>query len=183
MITSSGSGIRRMSVGFYHEVDPLGLAAGVNPYQYVGGNPVTRVDPLGLDWVYHQSTGQMQHVDSNGNSTNVGNGYAGQNNGLNNPAYQNVPGTGPNTNGGPLPQGNYTIGPQQDNVTSTGKTLYGSMSLIPDASNNMFDRNGFLIHGDNSLGNQSASEGYIVFNRGVRNQIGQSDDNKLRVVP
>jgi RHS repeat-associated protein len=36
------------SLGRYMEVDPLGLAAGMNPYAYVGGNPLTAVDPLGL---------------------------------------------------------------------------------------------------------------------------------------
>lgn len=35
-------------LGRYSRVDPVGLADGVNPYLYSGGNPVDNVDPLGL---------------------------------------------------------------------------------------------------------------------------------------
>ena len=90
---------------------------------------------------------------------------------------ENVP------NVGPIPQGTYTIEPQQNNVTSSGTRLLGSMRLTPDPANQMRGRGGFIIHGDNAARNQSASKGCPVFDKDVRDQIGNSGDNILTVVP
>ncbi|MFA7062409.1 MAG: RHS repeat-associated core domain-containing protein, partial [Pedobacter sp.] len=130
------------------------------------------------DWIYEQSTGNLSYQPQPGAPlVLVDTGYAGHNDGLNDPDYQNVPGTGPTSNGGPIPQGTYTIEPQQDNVTGRGTTLPDSMRLTPDPSNNMFGRAGFLIHGGN-MTNQVSSQGCIVLPLGARNSIGDNNDPK-----
>lgn len=142
-----------------------------------------------MDWIYQQSTANLYHQPSDalggGPPQLISRGgpsqYAGQNDGLNNPNNQNVVGR-LGGNGGPPPQGTYSIGPQQDNQTNDGRTLRASIRLTPDPATEMFRRAGFIIHGDNRNGDQSASEGGPIIPLNIRNQIGRSNDKVFRVV-
>ena len=85
---------------------------------------------------------------------------------------------------GPLPQGEYTIGKQGDITTNRGRGTFlsNAMRLTPNPGNQMFDRSGFIIHGDNRRMDNTASDGCIIMGPSIRNQIGNSGDNILRVV-
>jgi RHS repeat-associated protein len=170
------------SIGRFTSSDPVEFNGGVNFYLYTGNRPLVRIDPSGLDWIYHQASGKMNHVDDQtGETTEVCTGYSGHNFGLNNPFAQDIPGGPKDSDAGPLPQGSYTIGPLQNNETGTGVVLPDSMRLIPDPTNDMFGRSGFLIHGGN-MKNKSSSQGCIVLPQDCRITIGSSNDKVLRVV-
>jgi len=105
----------------------------------------------------------------------VGQGYAGYGDGLNNPDMQNVENTGP------LPEGVYMIGKQQDNKTGNGTLLRGSMRLTPTMLSRMFKRNGFLMHRGN-MTKKNSSKGCIVQTEAALNAVGASNDKTLVVV-
>jgi RHS repeat-associated core domain len=158
--------------GRYISADPIGLEGGLNLYAYVGGNPVNWVDPEGLEWQFSQSTGQWSHVNNQtGAVTNVGQGYSGTGEGRNNTAMQNVP------NVGLTPQGTYDIGPAYNHRNLGPMT----MNLTPQSGTNTFGRDLFRIHGDNTR--HDASEGCAIAPPNVRQQINNSNDRVLRVVP
>lgn len=117
-------------------------------------------------WYYKQSTGDLLH-----NNTKVAVGYSGQGAGLNNPDLENV------RDYGPIPRGLYTIG-KAFKHPSKGPVC---MRLSP-VNHNSLGRDGFLIHGDNALGNNTASEGCIILWRPIREQIAKSNDIELTVI-
>jgi RHS repeat-associated protein len=152
--------------------DPIGEAGGINLYAYVGGNPISRIDPFELDWQFSQSTGQWSHVDNQtGAVAPVGQGYSGTGEGRNNPAMQDVP------NVGPTPQGTYDIGPGHYSPNTGPNT----MNLTPRPGTDTFGRDLFRIHGDNA--SHDASHGCAIAPPNVRRQINNSNDRVLRVVP
>ncbi len=102
--------------------------------------------------------------------------YAGNGNGRNNPAMQNV------KNVGPLPCGKYKIGkpyvhPHLGQVT---------MDLTPDPSNEMFGRDLFRIHGISAAHPLGSSDGCICAPYGVRifiaDHLNDLGGNDLEVV-
>lgn len=116
--------------------------------------------------VYVQSTGQI--FDGNGALWGVG--YAGRGDGTNNPAKQQERGVGP------LPVGLYTMGTAYDDPKKGPVVI----PLIPDPANQMFNRSGFLIHGDNK--DHTASRGCIIAGPVARRRIAKLEDRQLRVI-
>ena len=158
------------------------------------------VAPTGLgatkiDWVYDQSTGTLMerpvcYPDSDAAARDLPPGqtpmpnrggfksvypgnYAGKGAGVNNPAMDGVRRTGP------LPAGGYDIGPMG---TYGGGRLRNALPLEPLDSNDMKGRRAFRIHGGN-MQSQGSSEGCIVTDRSVRDDIIRSGDRRLWVVP
>jgi len=121
-----------------------------------------------MTWTYQQSTGYLWQ-----DQTFVGTGYAGQGAGLDNPSFESVPDMGP------IPEGYYSIGPSFNHPQCGPE----SMHLTPLEGTNTFGRDGFLIHGDNSSLNHTASHGCIILARNLRDLIAASPDRQLTVTP
>jgi hypothetical protein len=117
---------------------------------------------------YRQSTGELSNEGGL-----IATGYSGHGEGLNNPALQNVP------NVGPVPRGNYTLGPPHDPVDHLGPV---AMPLNPAADNQMFGRFGFFMHGDDAAMDHSASDGCIIMPHNIRVLVAGFIDRRLVVV-
>ncbi len=118
-------------------------------------------------WAYSQSTGALR----NKHGDYIATGYAGHGEGKNNPDLQWKKNTGP------LPRGFYEIGAPFDSDSHGPYCL----RLTPFPENEMFDRAGFLIHGDSKSLPGTASEGCIILPPAIRKLMWASDDRLLEV--
>lgn len=141
---------------------------------YCRNDPVNLIDPDGRTWYYVQETGELAHLDDGtGNvERNVASGYSGKG------IHQDFPGSEGLKANGPIPSGAYRIGSQRYSA-NTGPAVMDLQILESDYS---YGRDDFQIHGDNSCGDRSASEGCVILNRKTRNAIASSDDDLLVVV-
>jgi hypothetical protein len=123
-----------------------------------------------MSFEYQQSTGILKH-----DGEKIATGYSGHEDGVNNPAMQNVHAVGP------IPQGVYTIEPPHADA-QVGPV---AMRLTPAPENEMFNRGDFLIHGDTAAMDHTASHGCIILPHNTRVAIGSAvvvGDNQLTVV-
>lgn len=118
-------------------------------------------------WTYHQRTGELWR-----NGAKVATGYSGNGQGLNNPDMENVRAIGP------IPKGRW----QMDGVYNSAKVGPYAIILDPVSGTETFGRSAFRVHGDNSKGNRSASNGCIIMPRSVREMMWQFKDHILDVV-
>ncbi len=120
-------------------------------------------------WIYEQSTGILRH-----NGVVIATGYSGMGADKNQPADESV------KNMGPLPEGLYTVGAvMAEGPGGTGKYV---LPLTPDATDVMFGRGGFYMHGDSISHPGFASEGCIVMPYAARIAVATSPDKRLQVV-
>lgn len=127
-----------------------------------------------MAWLYEQSSGKLLH-----DGEFVAQGYSGTGIGKNNPDMQDHIGLGP------LPRGRYSIHVICDGngnwIDYEGKKS-PVMRLVPAPGNQMFGRDGFLIHGDSVHAPGTASHGCIIEAHDIRVRIAQSGDPDLEVV-
>jgi hypothetical protein len=120
-------------------------------------------------WTFEQSTGSLYDPTNN----LVEKGYSGNGVWKDDPASQSV------KDHGPLPAGLYSIGAA---IADGGHLGPFVMPLTPDPRNDMCDRGGFFIHGDNITAPGTASDGCIIMSHTTRVAINASEDKQLTVV-
>jgi hypothetical protein len=120
-------------------------------------------------WTYKQSTGELFNQDSE----LVGVGYAGFKEYANDPSSEQL------EMKGPLPKGVYIIGSLRHDGGHMGRDV---MFLNPNEGNTMYGRSAFYMHGDNGLGDRSASNGCIVMPHDIRWAVANSGDTILQVI-
>jgi len=127
-----------------------------------------RLDLEAQAWTYAQKSGELQH-----DGEPVATGYSGAGPGKNNPSMQTV------HNAGPIPRGGWTILGPPVNTAEHGPYV---LSLKPSPETSTFGRSGFLIHGDSKESPGCASQGCVILQRSVREEVWNSGDRNLDVV-
>jgi len=121
------------------------------------------------EWNFHISTGLI-FVDGMSIGAQF---YSGNGVGLNNVSMERIEGVGP------IPRGGWTID-RWDDVHGTKGPIVAVLS--PNEGTNTFGRSEFLIHGDNGLGNHSASHGCIILSRPWREKLRETGLNQIIVL-
>ena len=121
--------------------------------------------------VYDQRKGIIWYREGD-ETKRLGKGYSGH------PPYVNAQEAEALKARGPIPRGRYRV------VLLGDLVRFGPMvlALTPLKGTELFGRSGFLIHGDNSYGNNSASHGCIILSRGIRDGIASLLPIELAVV-
>lgn len=123
-----------------------------------------------MPWIYHQANGSLEYKWEH-TGHRVGKGYSGGPGAVNDPRMEAM------RFKGPIPKGNYHIGPMYKHPE---KGPY-VMNLTP-VGHDARGRKLLRIHGDNENLNQTASEGCVILPREVRLRIGHSRDRTLQVL-
>jgi hypothetical protein len=119
-------------------------------------------------WVYCQSGGVL--LDPSDKFADRG--YSGRGQHKNCPASEVIPGCGP------CPKGIYKMGRPFDSPEHGPLCI----PLVPDATNRMYGRSGFLVRGDSVRNPGEASRGCLIFVRATREKLAASKDRLIEVV-
>lgn len=134
------------ALGRYTKSDPIGLRGGLNTYIYAWGNPITQVDPFGLDSLRFDGA-RLSHIDNAGGVVQSW------------PAVSGAPGSGPadsyRRNYGPIPEGDYSVDPNKVNYDRWWKWGWGNSDdwgtvrtpIDPKSGTNTGGRDEMYIHG------------------------------------
>ena len=124
-----------------------------------------------MSWIYEIRSGRLTNPDGKFVAIGYSGGDEGRRpDGVNNPAMTSVKSVGP------LPRGKYTMGVPVEH-SHLGPF---AIPLTPDASNVMYGRGDFFVHGDTTPGG-NASEGCVIMSRPIRNAMWASLDHELEV--